>query len=381
MRRPDKIQRKGGIRWQARYRDAHGVMRYETFPTAKQAGKRLREIEAQRDSGTPINADLPFAMLAEEWRVAHLARANNLRPSSVLDYEIHRKRLVEYFGQMTLRSITPRDVEAFVAELQRQERGVRTINKGLGTLRTILKFAVGRGYVSRNVASFVRMLKAPAKAAGSLDLNCLSPAEAQLLIDHIEPEWKAWAGVMCFGGLRLGESLGLQWGDVELDRHRIFVRRQLEGVTGELREPKTAAGTRIVELPASVVSELRRWKLRCPHGPLGLCFPARNGEPMDGGNLRGRVFHPALRRAGLRRIRLHDLRHTAASLLIATGADIAAVSRQLGHADVNVTLKTYTHNFTRRSTTGLGEGLQALIDAEAGCEMAATQKVAGGQQR
>jgi integrase len=97
-----------------------------------------------------------------------------------------------------------------------------------------------------------------------------------------------------------------------------------------------------VELPAVAVRELKAWRLRCPKGQLDLCFPNLGGGPGDDRNLRSRVFYPALRRAprqpqhhaldlrGLRRIRVHDLRHTAASFFIATGADLAAVSRQLG---------------------------------------------------
>ncbi len=127
------------------------------------------------------------------------------------------------------------------------------------------------------------------------------------------------------------------------------MRRQLCGQSGELREPKTKAGTRFVELPSFVISQLRTWKLRCPKGELHLCFPNRDGAPMDQFNFRRRIFYAALRRAKLRRVKVHDLRHGAASLMITAGCDIASDSRQLGHSNVAVTLAVYSHWFQKRS--------------------------------
>ena len=114
------------------------------------------------------------------------------------------------------------------------------------------------------------------------------------------------------------------------------MRRQLCGQSGELREPKTKAGTRFVELPSFVISRLRTWKLRCPKGELDLCFPNRDG---------------------------------AASLMIAAGCDIASVSRQLGHSNVAVTLAVYSHWFQKRSDSGLGSQLEAFLAKESGCDL------------
>jgi integrase len=171
----------------------------------------------------------------------------------------------------------------------------------------------------------------------------LTPVEIAALIAATAPDWCPAIAVLAYGGLRIGELLGLTWGDVELSRGRLLVRRQLCGNTGLLREPKTARGQRFVELPSATIAALEVWKLRCPKGKLELVFPNTEGGPMNHFNFRGRVFTPALRRAGLRRVRVHDMRHTCASLLIATGCDIAAVSRQLGHANVATTLAGISH--------------------------------------
>jgi len=95
--------------------------------------------------------------------------------------------------------------------------------------------------------------------------------------------------------------------------------------------------------------------------------------PIDARNWRTRVWHPALRRAGLRSIRIHDARHTHASLLIGAGADIVAVSRRLGHSNPAITLSTYSHAFARRDTAPLGEQLAAFMRREtAGCALVAS---------
>ncbi len=85
---------------------------------------------------------------------------------------------------------------------------------------------------------------------------------------------------------------------------------------------------------------------------------------MDQHNFHNRAFLPALRRAGLRRARVHDLRRSCTSMLIATGADIASISRQLAHANVAITLSTYTHWIARRAETGLGAKRAAVVAAD-----------------
>lgn len=258
---------------------------------------------------------------------------------------------------------------AKIEELTQQSRayargGALSVNKMIGALRTLLKFAQSRGYVGQNVALFVKKLKAKPMREKPIDQAVLTPAELARLIASTAPEWRAGMMVLGYGGLRIGELFGLCWGDFEPGRDRILVRRQLDNVTGEFREPKTKAGTRFVELPPMVIKALREWKLRCPKGPEGLMFPNARGGAADYFNFSQRVFLPALRRAGLRRVRIHDLRHGHASMLVASGANIAAVSRQLGHANVGITLGTYSHWFAQRDESGVGAKLSAFLAAE-----------------
>jgi integrase len=134
--------------------------------------------------------------------------------------------------------------------------------------------------------------------------------------------------IAVFTGMRQGETLGLKWGDIDWNSRQIHVRRAWK--EGAFTEPKTRHSVRRVDLPESLVLDLKKWKLRCPKGELDLVFPNGAGNPDTHANLLQRGFYPALRRAGLRKIRWHDLRHTFASLMLASGEDIVRVSRLLG---------------------------------------------------
>ena len=92
-----------------------------------------------------------------------------------------------------------------------------------------------------------------------------------------------------------------------------------------------------------MISELRRWRLACPPNELDLVFPSKAGTPIDHGNLLREHFYPALKKAGLPKVRFHDLRHTYASLLIEQGENVKYIQSQLGHASPVVTLTVYAH--------------------------------------
>jgi integrase len=238
--------------------------------------------------------------------------------------------------------------------------GPRAANKALAHLRRLYKFAQQRRYVTFNPTDGVRMAKTSRGTDRPIDTNVLNVEEIGAMVEAAPVEYRAALLVLTYVGLRIGELVALTWGDLELSKRRLRVWQQVEGSTGSITAPKTAAGSRFVELPGVVVQALREHKLRCEKGSPEFAFPYHVRR------FRDNVFFPTLRRAKLRRIRLHDLRHTAASLMIATGADIASVSRQLGHANVSITLGFYTHAFAKRTESGIGARLDELIRAESG---------------
>lgn len=421
MRRPERVQRfrldrKTGVRtpyWrdQVRFQDEERRWRYRYFATEKEAWKFSRSVEEKRESGAPVQFDKTFAEAAEEFTASHIQHA--LRTTSRVDTLRVLKLLVDAFGKRKLTDIQAHDIEKFrdkgvaalrtrrgerlalraerlrraiagtekaevrsrlAAELARVEGlqaalpsvGIREYNKANALARQIFKFCIGRRYCVFNPASHAPMLKRPPKPDDGLrEEAVLTPAELKSFLEAVPAlQWRTAFAVAGYGGLRIGELLGLRWTDVELERKRVLVRQQYEAVSGQFTSPKTSAGVRFISLGPTTLGLLKRWKLACPPGELDLVFPNENGAPMCARNLRQRYFFPALRRAKLRRIRFHDLRHTAASILIATGADLGSVSRQLGHASLQITTGTYGHWFRKRSDDDLGERMEALVEQE-----------------
>jgi len=154
-------------------------------------------------------------------------------------------------------------------------------------------------------------------------------------------------------GLRQGEALGLKWDAVDLDAGVLRVRAALQKIDGTYRsvESKTTKSRRTIDLPPVAVASLRRHKARQNEERLragaawqdwGLVFTTGIGTPLDATNV-GHYFHRIIKQADLPRIRFHDLRHTAASLLLAQGAHPRLVMEILGHSQTALTMNTYSH--------------------------------------
>jgi integrase len=156
-------------------------------------------------------------------------------------------------------------------------------------------------------------------------------------------------------GMRQSELLGLTWSDVDLDAGTVHVRRQLIWTPGRgpsFSEPKTAKGRRVIRLPHIAAEALRahrrqqleeRLALGAAWEDHDLVFPNEVGRPVERNNLVKRSFLPLLAKAGLPRIRFHDLRHTAATLLLSLGEHPKVVQERLGHSTISVTLDVYSH--------------------------------------
>jgi integrase len=154
-------------------------------------------------------------------------------------------------------------------------------------------------------------------------------------------------------GLRRGEILGLRWEDIDLDARTLRVAQALQRADGRLRivEPKSDRSRRVLALPESVVASLRGHRVRQLEERLaagsgwqntGLVFASIAGKPLDPQNM-SRHFRRLLRKAGLKMFRFHDLRHSAASFLLAQGAHPRAIMELLGHSQSSLTMNTYSH--------------------------------------
>jgi len=372
-------------KWVLDYRDQHGKRHWETTNgNRKQAeqllAQRLQQIgryEYQSRSEQKTFDELVDAYLAGHVRV-------NVRVSTAKSYEGDLNRhILPYFKGRKIREITPDDIDSFKSHLLEKEikrkrkneivinKGVgrRTVNKCLTLLSMMFRYALRYRWMSYNPAAEVKKLRDPTIKHDLIYENILTPDEINCLLDKADDRWKLIIKAAIYSGMREGELLGLQWGDIDWNTKEIYVRRTFSD--GRFSEPKTRSSRRRIRIDETLVQKLKRWKLKCPKGELELVFPNGAGNPENHGNLLNRGFYPALRRAGLRKIRFHDLRHTYASLLIANDEKPKRIQTLLGHSSIKITLDIYGHLFPN-SFDGVAERLHDLIMS--GSKMVANDK-------
>ena len=254
-------------------------------------------------------------------------------------------------GSKRLARLTIEDVRALYAGLARRGLSGTTCQHAHGVLHAALQDALRWGLVARNVASLVT---APRRSTS--EMRFLGPDDARALLAAAKGEpLEALFVVALTAGLREGEAQALRWQHVDLDRGRVRVVATLTAVEdGEpiYGEPKTQHSRRTVWLSDGTVSALERHHVaqeaqRHLAAPAwhdhGLVFPDELGGPLWRSRIR-RDFKRLLAKAGLpNALRFHDLRHSAASLLLAEGVPVKVVSEMLGHSDVKMTLSIYAH--------------------------------------
>jgi integrase len=257
------------------------------------------------------------------------------KPAAIRSYEAGlRVRVKPALGSMRLSDVTRNDVQDLIDELVAEGWNASTVVVTIASLRVIYKRALVRGEVA--VSPLVG-LQMPAVRGGRSRIA--TPAECKALLDALpERDRPLWATAM-YAGLRRGELMALRIEDVDLDRGVINVRRGWDTLEGEIT-PKSGR-ERNVPINSTLRSHLEPHLLSLPWSE-GLVFGVNDRSTFNG--------TPLLKRAerhwevaNLRRITLHECRHTFASLMIAAGVNAKALSTYMGHATISITLDRYGH--------------------------------------
>ena len=328
------------------------------FETKRDASKALTEIANRLQRGDYVEpSKVTLAVFLREWLAGVKA---TIRPSTWKSYELNVERhIIPALGSLPLQSVTAARLNAFYGELLERGHLGRTSGGGLSArtvryihmiLRRALSDACRWNRLARNPADQAD----PPRPGASASMSTLAADELRTFLDHVSGDrlHAVWM-VLATTGVRRGEALGLRWRDVDLEAGRLAIRQTLLSVRKEVffSTPKTAKSRRSVALDPRTVAALRAHRAQQIEERLvlsggwpdhDLVFTREDGEPVHPDRLSW-AFNRHVKEADLPRIRLHDLRHTHASLALAAGIHPKVVSERLGHATVSITLDTYSH--------------------------------------
>lgn len=338
-------QTRTGRKWECRWRDDQGASkRKKGFDTKKAATLWLAENRVQRATGTYIDESAGRVTVGTLWETFIAAKEVEVKATTASKVRFSWSTYVEKrWGGVQVRAVKTSAVRLWVAELQRAGVGPATIETALNTLRGCIEVAVEDHLVARNVASGV---KAPRR--NSTERTYLDASQVRLLADEMPDHLSAtvvwW---LCLTGTRWGEMAELRVRDLQTLRCRASIERAMAEVEGvaTVSTPKTSE-VRQIAYPQSLSADLAR--LMEGRGRDELVFSRDGRTYLRVANFRRRVWYPAVERCQqvdplFPRLNPHGARHTAASLMIQSGASIKVVQRQLGHASAAMTLDQYGH--------------------------------------
>lgn len=272
-----------------------------------------------------------------------------MRTTTYEAYQLNVSRLKPHIGPLLLARLNPAGIQATYDRLLKAGLSPRSVEQMHAVLHRALHQAMHWGLVATNPTELVAPPRPKKREMTALTLDQLQ----RLLVTTRNERWYPLWVVLSTTGLRIGEALALEWENVNLETRRLGVLSSLQrrrGLGLVFAEPKTSRSRRSIYLSTLACDALREHRerqiqlaaLRQGWQDLGLVFANRVGGPQDSGSVTS-ALNRSLVRAGLPHVRVHDLRHTAASVLLAGGANPKVVQDLLGHSSVLTTLNTYSH--------------------------------------
>jgi integrase len=340
-------QRKDG-RWASSLTLERGRRKHFFAKTRQEVSVKLNAALKNRQDGLPSPSEqITVARFLNDWLGTVKA---SVRPRTYEAYDLDVRRLLPYVGRYRLTRLAPEHVQSCYSALLQGGLSKRSVEQVHTVLHNALRQAVRWGLVVRNVTEAVNVPRPERR-----EMRTLSHAEVQqLFADTADDRLHALWVLLTTSGLRIGEALALRWTDLDFENNRLNVQRAIQRQRGRglvFVEPKSARSRRVVNLARHATDSLAQHRKRQLAERLvsGSCwedndlvFCREDGRPLEHSTVHDRLQRSLLR-AKLPRIRIHDLRHTAASLLLARGVHPRVVQELLGHSTITLTLETYSH--------------------------------------
>jgi integrase len=344
------IVKRADGRWMARITLEGGVRKTFYAKTRQEAARRLAAAIRDRDTGIPIVGE---RQTVEQYFSSWLSDIRpTIRPRSWVRYEeLVRLHVLPSLGSMVLSRLTAQQLQTLYSTKLAEGFAPATVGRLHAVIRRALGEATRPGLTQRNVAALVR---AP-RPAGH-EMHVLTPSQARKLLASIAGDpLEALYVLALTTGMRRGELLALHWSEIDLEAGFLQVRWTLQHVAGGvyvLTPPKTARSRRKIALTTRAIGALHKQKNRQramreaakeAWNEEDFVFTNALGHPIRGNHILQRNFAPLLAKAGLPAIRFHDLRHTAATLLLLRGIHPKVVPEMLDHSTISMTLDIYSH--------------------------------------
>jgi integrase len=349
----------------------NGKRYYVSAKTKTETEQKLRQAMTDADRGLVFDAG---AQTVSEYMLHWLEdfAKTDLAPRTYHNYKLQiRTHIIPAFGTMRLSKLDTPNVQALYSAKLRDGLKPSSVRYIHAVLHRALSKAVDLRLIARNPAASADPPKVRREEITPLDTH-----QTRVFLDAARGEKHEALYVLSLTcGLRIGESLGLKWSDIDLEAGTLRVNRQLQRMRKEgdksgtlvFSEPKNAS-RRTIDLPQRAIEALRNHrktqleeKLRASsYEDSGFVFATSKGTPLDAQNIVNRHFKPLLKHTGLPDKRWHDLRHTCATLLLGRGVHPKLVQHLLGHASITITLDLYSHwipSMGRHAADGMDEAL------------------------
>jgi integrase len=325
-----------------------GRRRVRSAHSRPDAVRKLEELKRELTAGIVEAVGNPSLRTFMQSWIHELAAGDQVRPHTLASYGYAVRWADETMGNIKLRDLSRFDIQRAIASSSGLgPSSIRTRHSGL---RVALQYAMDQGLIAGNPA-----MRIPLPHIHRREMRTLNESELhQLLAAAEDPSWRCLWVLLSSTGLRIGEALGLRWRHVDLDRRWLQVVASLSRANGGwiLHEPKSARSRRMIYLSHTVAEQLHI-RRRCQNldrlhsgsawrNDWDLVFTSDRGTPSYTSEA-GRFLKRDLDRAGLPHIRIHDLRHTAATIALHRSIHPKVVSDMLGHSSIAITLDLYSH--------------------------------------